>query len=219
MKIIAWSLGFLGSCFIFTPAFSQYGKNDWKERDGWMDTSMLFQYAQIGTGSVVADVGCHEGYLSIRLAKKIGPSGKVYAVDVRADRLKRLKENMALDTLSNIEAILGDFDDPKLPLNTLDALFLIDTYHEIDAYQSLLDHIKKSLKKGGRLLILEKLKEHAKDGSREVQTAAHTLSLNYVKEDLLASGFKIDREIGNFGKWNRESDKTMWILVAVNDSE
>jgi ubiquinone/menaquinone biosynthesis C-methylase UbiE len=219
MKITAGFLGFLGSCLFFTAAYSQYGKNDWKERDVWMDTPKLFQYAQIGTGSVVADVGCHEGYLSIRLAKKIGPSGKVYAVDVREDRLQRLKENVALDKLSNIEAILGDYDDPKLPLNALDAIFVIDTYHEIDAYQAMLAHLKKSLKKGGRLLILEKLKEHAKDESRENQTAAHTLSLKYVKEELLASGFKIDHEIGDFGKWNREADKTMWILVGVNDSD
>ncbi|MCJ7468529.1 MAG: methyltransferase domain-containing protein [Maribacter sp.] len=219
MKINSWFLAFLSSCFVLTAVYSQYGKDDWKKRDTWMDTPKLFQYAQIDIGSVVADVGCHEGYLSIRLAKKVGQTGKVYAVDVREDRLRTLKENMAFDKLSNIEIILGDYDDPKLPTGVLNAIFVIDTYHEIDDYKAMLTHLKKSLIKGGRLLILEKLKEHAKDESREVQVAAHTLSLKYVKEELLASGFRIVHEIGNFGKWNQEADKTMWVLVGVNDSD
>ncbi len=113
-----------------------------------------------------------------------------------------MKENLEHARLHNTEPILGDFDDPKLPPGILDAIFIIDTYHEIADYKAMLSHLRKSLRKGGRLLVLEKLKEYAKNDTRELQTRAHTLSSKYAMEELLAAGFKIILEITDFGKWN-----------------
>ena len=72
--------------------FSQYEESDWKERDTWMALDTIFDAIGIEEGDYVADVGCHEGYLSVHLSKLIGEGGKVFAVDLRADRLETLKE-------------------------------------------------------------------------------------------------------------------------------
>ena len=101
--------------------------------------------------------------------------------------------------MNNVEVILGDYDNPKLPKGRLDVVIVMDTYHEIDEYMNVLAHIKKSLKPDGRLLILEKLKEQKRGKSREEQARGHTLSPKYVKEELQEAGFSITKEINDFG--------------------
>lgn len=194
---------------------AQYRKSDWKERDTWMNLSKIYELAGVKEGSHVADIGCHEGYLSFHLSDKVGATGKVVAVDVRNDRLNALKEHIAQRKLKNIVVTLGDYDNPKLKENSLDVVIIMDTYHEITEYKKVLKHVKKALKPSGRLLILEKLKKPWKDKSRKEQVAAHTLSIGYVKEELKEVGFSIVEEVKDFGVWNNEPHKKMWIVVGV----
>lgn len=203
--------------FFAFAGFSQYAEYEWEDRDKWMNVSNIFDLAGIQEGDKVADVGCHEGYLSVRLSKRVGDSGGVYAVDVREDRLEDLRENLEDRNIRNVEVILGDYDNPKLPIERLDAVIVMDTYHEIEDYMEVLGHIHASLKQGGKILVLEKLKDHAKGKSREDQADSHTLSSKYVKKELQDTGFEIVDEISDFGKWEREEDKTMWILVAIKN--
>lgn len=204
-------------CFFAFTGFSQYAEYEWEDRDKWMDVSKIFDLASIEDGNKVADIGCHEGFLSVRLSKRVGERGGVYAVDVREDRLEGLRENLEDRDINNVEVILGDYDNPKLPVETLDAVIVMDTYHEIDDYMEVLGHIHSSLKPGGKLLMLEKLKDHAKGKSRSAQADSHTLALKYVKKELQQAGFQIVDEISDFGKWEREESKTMWILVATKN--
>ncbi|MEX0315589.1 MAG: class I SAM-dependent methyltransferase [Allomuricauda sp.] len=205
--------------FLFSSLFSlvglnaQYSEEDWKERDAWMKTPALLQIADLSEGDRVADIGCHEGYLSIHLAKQV-PNGRVYAVDVREDRLMTLRENASKRNLKNIITILGDYDDPKLPERELDMVFLIDTYHEIDSHVQMLRHIKKSLKPGGRIMLLEKLKEWVRGKSREEQVRSHSLGPEYVRDELRQAGFTIISEVTDHGKWERENEKQMWFIIA-----
>lgn len=195
-------------------ANAQYSSEDWKWRDGWMPVEKLFELAAVGVGDNVADVGCHEGYLTMHLAQKVGEQGKVYSVDLRNDRLQTLKSNARKRKLKNITTILGDYDNPKLPSNSLDVIFVIDTYHEISAYKEVLEHLKNSLKLGAKLVVLEKLKKRLIGKSREDQVLGHTLALSYVKKELQNAGFKIRTEIENFGEWEEDPAKTMWVLIA-----
>ncbi len=87
MNIKSWLLVIFSCCDGASSAYSYYSKSDWEARDTWVNTAKMFQLAQIDTGSVVADVGCHEGYLTLRLAKKVGQTRMVYAVDLRDDRI------------------------------------------------------------------------------------------------------------------------------------
>ena len=200
---------------IFFSANAQYTSSDWKSRDKWMKINNFLDLSSINTNYIVADIGSHEGYLTMHLASRVGKKGKVYAVDVRNDRLENLKSNARKRKINNITTILGDYDNPKLPINKLNIVFVIDTYHEINSYKKVLGHIFKSLKPGGKLVLLEKLKKRVIGKSREVQIAAHSLSPKYVKKELQEAGFIIKKEVENFGYWERDKSKQMWILIAA----
>ena len=195
--------------------YSQYAEYDWEDRDRWMPLKQLFAMAEIREDSRVAEIGCHEGYMTIHLADEIGSSGRVYAVDVRQDRLDSLKDHLEERELSNVKVVLGDYDDPKLPNNALDVVFIIDTYHEIKSYRAVLRHVYKSLKAGGRLLVLEKLKSWVKTGSRQEQTDAHSLGPKYVRKELLVAGFRVKSVESDLGDWEEDSNKPMWAILAV----
>ena len=202
---------------LFFPALvtAQYVKGEWKERDSWMKVAVLFEEAGVQEGMAIADIGCHEGYLSMHLSRAVGSQGQVYAEDVNQNRLRRLAENAKEQGIQNITTILGDYDNPKLPRGQLDVIFVIDTYHEIEAYEKVLKHLRKALKPDGKLLILEKLKAHLRGSSRSAQTMGHTLSPGYVKEELETAGFEIQTEVLDHGLWENESDKQMWFVVAA----
>lgn len=200
--------------FCMTTTQAQYSEEDWVARDKWMNVTQIFELAEIKNGDQVADVGCHEGYLSFHLSKRVGVTGKVFAVDVEEYRLDNLKDHIKERNVSNIEVVLGDYDNPKLPEKTLDVVIVMDTYHEIDEYMKVLDHIKNALKPDGRILILEKLKEQKRGKSREEQARGHTLAAKYVKKELKEAGFSVTKEIKDFGDWQENKEKQMWIVVA-----
>ena len=204
--------------FMVVNGYTQYSEDDWRDRDTWMNVSQLFQIAGVGVGDQVADIGCHEGYLSFHLSTSVGNQGRVYSVDVHEFRLNDFKEHIQKRKVTNIKVILGDYDNPKLPDNTLDVVFIVDTYHEMDDYMKILAHVKKAMNPDGRLLILEKLKDPHRGKSRDAQASAHTLSPKYVKKELEQAGFQITKQVADFGIWNHESEKHMWILVAKKDS-
>ena len=78
----------------------------------------------------------------------------------------------------------------------------------------MLSHLKNSLKPGGRIVILEKIKDHMKGKMREQQVAAHTLASKYVKTELEIAGFNILRTVEHFGYWEQDLNKVMWVIVA-----
>ncbi|MDY8135860.1 class I SAM-dependent methyltransferase [Aquimarina sp. 2201CG5-10] len=209
-KLLFFSIFFM----MIEIGYSQYKKSDWKERDEWMNVPEIFKLADIKPGINVADIGCHEGYLTVHLAKEVGNSGKVYAVDVREDRINKLDEYLKDHKLLNVKTILGDYDNPKLPEKLLDAVIIMDTYHEMSDYMIILAHVKRSLKPNGKIIIIEKFKEHMANKSREAQVDAHTLALKYVKAELQEAGYMITDEIKDFGRWKNEPEKRIWVLVA-----
>ncbi len=196
-------------------AYAQYAETDWEDRDNWMDVQQIFNYAGIEEGSMVADIGCHEGYISFHLSETVGNKGKVFAVDVREDRLETLNEIARKKGKKNIETILGDYDNPHLPKNSLDVVLIIDAYHEIREYKEVLSHIKKALKPNGRILILEKLKSEIIGKSRSEQTTAHSLSSDYVEDELLEAGFVDTQFYDKLGYWENNEEKKIWIMVGI----
>lgn len=195
-------------------AFAQYEENDWDDRDSWFPVQRIFELAEIDKGSHVADIGCHEGYLTLHLADIVGKTGKVYAVDVRDDRLASLKVHLDNRGINNVEVLLGDYDDPKLPEAKLDVIFIMDTYHEMTDYELILEHVYNALKPGGKLVILEKLKKRVRNASRDEQTDAHTIASKYVKKELKSTYFRIIEEHNDLGNWQNDEEKPMWLLIA-----
>lgn len=193
---------------------AQYAETEWEGRDEWMQTTKLLDLIGTTSGDKVADIGCHEGYLSMHLAKRVLPEGRVYAVDVRSDRLEKLRSNANDRGLKNIITILGDPDDPKLPEKELDAIFIVDTYHEITSHEQILQHVRRALKPGGKVLVLEKLKSWVRGKNRSTQVASHSLGPEYVRKELQLSGFTIISEIEDHGDWERDQEEQMWVIMA-----
>lgn len=211
----AINIGFLLILLIIPDIHSQYSESDWKARDKWMKVAEIFQIANIQVGNEVADIGCHEGYISIRLADFIGETGKVYSVDVREDRLNKLNDIASKRGIRNIQTILGDYDDPKLEENSIDVVLIIDAYHEMNDYKQILFHVKKALKPDGRILILEKLKRQKIGKSRQEQTMGHTIAPKYVENELKEAGFEVIAIEKDLGYWEEDPDKMIWVMVGV----
>ena len=115
-----------------------YTKSAWSDRDKWQRANDLIGLMEIGPGDKVADVGCHEGYMTFKLATKVGRTGEVFAVDVDQNRLDKLKDHLTEAKVNNVSVVKGDYDDPKLPFNFIDAVIIIDTYHEMDDHNEIL---------------------------------------------------------------------------------
>ena len=194
--------------------FAQYEEYDWEQRDEWMPVDAIFEAIDLKEGMKVADIGCHEGYMSIKLAEFVGEKGQVFAVDIRADRLDLLRSHLQDRKIQNVEVVLGDYDDPKLPKEHLDAVIIIDTYHEMTEYERILKKVMKSLKPGGKLLIFEKLKNRVKDGTRDEQTDSHTLSSKFVIDELKEARFTVTKQKYDLGYWEEDNSKPMWFVVA-----
>src|SRR5579872_6854262 len=101
----------------------------------------VIETLQLRAGDVAADVGCGDGFYTIPLARFLGPSGKVLAVDIDESALVKLKQHLAEDGLKNVEAIRGAGDDPKLPAGALDGALIVNAYHEMTAHEAILRHV------------------------------------------------------------------------------
>ena len=142
-------------------------------------------------GMVVADVGAGTGYMSLRMARRVGPSGKVYANDLQPEMLRRLRDNAAKAGITNVETVLGSEDDPKLPAVRMDLVLLVDVYHEFSQPQKMIDRIRESLKPDGRLVLLEYRKE---DPSVPI-LPDHKMSVAEVKAELEPQGLVMSQVI------------------------
>jgi ubiquinone/menaquinone biosynthesis C-methylase UbiE len=144
---------------------------------------------KIAKGAVVADVGAGSGYMTAKLAKRVGPDGKVYAVDIQPEMLRLLGVRMKSDNLTNVIPIQSAVDDPRLPPGTLDLELMVDVYHEFSAPQTMLRHLRAALKPEGRLVLLEYRKE---DPSIPIRPD-HKMSVAEAKLELEAEGFTLSQ--------------------------
>ena len=106
-------------------------------------------------GDVVADVGSGSGVFTRRFAQAVGPEGKVYAVDIDKELLRYNRERIEEAGLKNVEFILGEYDDPKLPSRAVDLAFICDVLHHIEHRQVYLTNLHSCLKEKGRLAIID----------------------------------------------------------------
>ncbi|MGC3948178.1 MAG: methyltransferase domain-containing protein [Chryseolinea sp.] len=191
-----------------------YRESAWKERDEWQRAPELIRQLGLKGGSTVADIGCHEGYMTIKLADVVKSSGKVFAVDVDAPKLELLKKHLTDRGITNVTTIKGDYDNPRLPTDQLDGVIILDTYHEMSDHDKILIHIKAALKKGGRLVICEPIAESRRDLSRQEQENKHEIAMKFAEEDLIKAGFSIVKKQDPFADRTTIKGDVMWMLVA-----
>jgi ubiquinone/menaquinone biosynthesis C-methylase UbiE len=128
---------------------------DRPEREKEENPAKLMEALAVKPGQSVADIGAGTGYHTFRLSDKVGPKGKVYAVEIQQEMLDIIAKRMKERDVKNIELVLGKEDDPKLPADTLDMIMMVDVYHEFNYPWEMTTAMVKALKPGGRLVFVE----------------------------------------------------------------
>jgi SAM-dependent methyltransferase len=168
------------------------GGADWLERSDREIEEMpetALDAIGIRPSMVIADIGAGTGYFSIRMARRVGPGGKIYANDIQPEMLVKLKSRVAAAGLSNVEAVLGTESDPKLPAKAMDLILMVDVYHEFSQPQLMLRNLRRALKDDGALVLLE----YRKEDPRVPIRPEHKMSVEDVKTELTPEGFKFDK--------------------------
>jgi ubiquinone/menaquinone biosynthesis C-methylase UbiE len=138
---------------LFPP--EELGVLEGPDRDAWQKPELVMDALAIGERSAVADVGAGGGWFTVRLARRVGPNGVVYAQDVQQQMLDSIKRRVAREGFENVFYIRGERRDPKLPRAALDAVLMVDTYHEFENPVALLRGVGAALKPGGRVGIVD----------------------------------------------------------------
>ena len=179
-RVIAQVMGYEGAAWLERP-----------EREREEAPSKAIAALDIRPGQVVADVGAGSGYYTVRLAERVGASGKVFATDIQPEMLKLLQQRVARDRLTQVEVLQAAETDPRLPENRLDLILMVDVYHELARPQEMLRQLRTALKPDGRLVLIEFRKESAWVPIRE----EHKMSAKEARMELEAEGYRFDRVI------------------------
>jgi predicted methyltransferase len=127
------------------------------DRDQWQMPGQIMDALGIAEGSVVGDLGVGGGWFTIRLARRVGPNGLVYAEDIQRQMLEATSRRVAREALHNVRTVLGTPRDPRFPPGRLDAVLIVNTYRELQLEDpvTLLRHVATSLKPQGRIGIVD----------------------------------------------------------------
>lgn len=145
----------------------------------------------ITRGMRIADIGAGVGYFTLKMAERTGPTGTVYAVDIQPEMLDRLARRARTAGIENIEMILGQPDNPRLPEGAIDLVLLVDVYHEFSHPQEMIRAIRKALKPDGRLVLLE---YRGEDPDIPIYPE-HKMTVEQVRAELEPEGFQLQPPI------------------------
>lgn len=202
-------------CQTIDPWKNIYSESAWNDRDKWQKPIELIELLKIKKNSVVADIGSHEGYMTYKLSKIVGDSGRVYAVENRIHLVGLMQLKTKEKGITNIRPVFAPKDNLGLPSDSLDAVMILDTYHEVINYDVLLKNVKNGLVKEGLLLICEPIADERKKSNRTLQAKKHEISIEYVLQDLDKAGFKVLIKKENFIDREKIKGDKMWVIVAA----
>jgi ubiquinone/menaquinone biosynthesis C-methylase UbiE/mono/diheme cytochrome c family protein len=184
-----WALGAGRSDREIAPATRNAPFFDRPDRDKEERPDALLDALHIRPGTAVADIGSGTGYFTWRLAQRVGPTGKVYAVDVQQEMLDRTKATVDERTLKNVEYVLGTDTSARLPAASIDLAFVAYTFHEFAEPTETVQSIRRALKPGGRLFVLE----YAKESAIAPASPLHRMSFDEIRREIEPAGFAIEQ--------------------------
>ena len=160
------------------------------KRDAYQKPHEVLTALNLKPGEVIADIGAGTGYFTFRLAHFLGDKGKVYAVDVSPDMVRHVNRRIRENKASNVVTILADPDDPLLPDRSVNRFFICDVWHHIENQTKYLSLMKKMLKPGGEIVIIDFHKKELPFGP--------PLQMKIAREDVIkqleANGFRLSKE-------------------------
>lgn len=163
-------------------------------------------------GSTVVDLGTGTGNLLEALSRAVGPRGRIVAEDIHDDFLDRARARAKTAKLANVDFVLGTETDPKLPANAADLVIVLDAYHHFDYPEQMLAAIKRGLRPGGRLAIVE---YHKKRGAMEVEDP------DFAIKHIRAGAEQVEREVQSAGYkllWRRDhAPDSQYVAMFVRD--
>jgi ubiquinone/menaquinone biosynthesis C-methylase UbiE len=174
---------------VFAPVMGWQGA-PWLERPERLEEEepdTALNVLKIARGSTVADIGAGSGYMTMRLASRVGPDGTVYANDIQPEMLQILQRRLDRARVTNVVLVQGTIDDPKLPPSSMDLELMVDVYHEMSRPQEMLRGLRTALKATGRLVLLEYRKE---DPAIPIKPD-HKMSVREAKVEVEAEGFAL----------------------------
>lgn len=146
---------FMGRTIARTMSYHGAGWLVREERNAEENTDRLLEALGLSPGEVVCDLGSGNGYHSLRMAKKVGPKGKVLAIDIQPEMLKLLRARAEKAGVTNVVTVLSEPDDPKLGARRCDLILLVDVYHELSNPAVMLEKMKQALTATGRIALVE----------------------------------------------------------------
>jgi SAM-dependent methyltransferase len=138
---------------IFSP--TDIGLLEAPDREAWQKPDQVMDSLQIAEGSVAADLGAGGGWFTIRLARRVGPNGLVYAEDIQRLMIEAIERRVQREGLTNVRTKIGTKDDPGLPRGAIDAVLIVDAFHEMEDPVALLKNVGQALKPNGLVGIID----------------------------------------------------------------
>lgn len=162
---------------------NQFSNED--DRDERGEAKVVMDLADIRPGMTVADIGAGEGYYTVRLAERVGTEGRVLAQDISRDALDRLGRRVEKDRLENISLKFGDTDNPQLPPDSFDRIFMVHMYHEVTEPYAFLWNMWPALNAGGQIVVVESDSAIGRHGLPHTMLFCEFESIGYVLVEYL----------------------------------
>ncbi|MBN2089378.1 class I SAM-dependent methyltransferase [candidate division KSB1 bacterium] len=175
-------------CSINLPIACQWGENPdaWEKRHNEnQPPEQVMDSMAVKAGMTIAEIGAGRGRYAVHIARRIGPTGKIYANDIDQDALDYLNFRCKRDKIQNITTIWGTVTDPKLPKSTMDLIYIINTYHHLDDPVGLMKNVFHALKPDGKLVIIEH------DPIKINEVSSHTTTQEKLIQQANEAGFKL----------------------------
>ena len=172
---------------------------DWlirEDREKFEQPEKVLDALKIQPGMTVADVGAGNGYFTLRLARRVKDSGRVFAVDIQQGMLDLLDNNKRREGLKNIELVLSTPTDPRLPPAAIDLALLVDVYHEFQQPEEMVAGIRASLKSDGVLVLVE---YRGEDPAVPIKPE-HKMTVGQVLKEIEPMGFRLQKKL-DFLPW------------------
>ncbi|MFY0604581.1 MAG: methyltransferase domain-containing protein [Flavobacteriaceae bacterium] len=162
------------------------------EREKEENTSTLLKNMNIQPNDKIADIGAGSGYHVFKMAP-IAKNGAIYAVDIQDEMLTTLEYRKAIDSITNVIVVKGSEQSVNLPKNSIDKFLLVDVYHEFNYPKEVISSIKKALRKGGKIYLVEYRKEDIRVPIKKI----HKMTEKQAVKEMNAAGFVLEENIKN----------------------